>query len=307
MGNVEALLRDELARADRALGSAAPVLGHLLASSGHALINDAIIARVRGMLNDLARQLGEAMDRTIGSSDHEFVPSEELADQLASDHTILAHCHAAAMEGYLTERLDQRSSVDPVLSPLWQELIASDDPARAELAMSAMATQARFIQSQRRMQQPLGELAPAILERTVRLWALSTPAELGPAIGSAIQGIKQSYDEAASRAGLLGRLISAMGRGAIAALELDHAGFALFATALSTLTGQSRDRAVMACHEGQAARLAISLRAAGLGGEAIERQFLLLEPALRLPNGLETMSSESAHQLLRQSFFGSER
>lgn len=307
MGSVEALLKEELARADRALGSAAPVLGHMLASSGHALINDAIVARVRGMLNDLASQLTRAMDQALGASGYEFVPCEELADQLAGDQIILSHCHAAAMEGHLTERLDQRSSVDPVLSPLWQELIASDDPARAELAMSALAAQARFVQAQRRMQQPLGELPPAILERTVRLWALATPAELGPAIGSAVQGIKQSYDEATSRAGLLARLVSTMRGGAIAALELDHSGFALFASGLSALTGQSRDRAVMACHEGQAARLAISLRAAGLGSEAIERQFLLLEPALRLPPGLDAMSCEKAAELLRQSPFENQR
>ncbi len=301
MGSVETLLKDELSRADRALGSVAPVLGHVLASSGHALINDAIVARVRGMLNDLALQLAQAIDRALGSSGYEYAPFEELADQLASDHAILSFCHAVAMEGHLTERLDQRSSVDPVLSPLWQELIASRDPGIAELAMSAMAAQARFVQSQRRMQQPLGELPPEILERTVRLWARASPAELGPAIGSAVQAIKQNYDEAASRAGLLARLISALRGGAVAGLELDHAGLALFASALSALTGQPRERAVLACHEGQAARLAVSLRAAGLGSAAIERQFLLLEPAQLLPSGIEAMSRESAAQLLRQS------
>lgn len=304
MSSVDALLKEELARADRALGTAAPVLGHMLASSGHALINDAIVARVRGMLSDLAAQLSQAMDEALGSSGYEFVPSDELADQLGADEIILSHCHAAAMEGYLTERLDQRSSVDPVLSPLWQELIASQDGAKGELAMNAMAAQARFVQSQRRMQQPLGELPPAILERTVRLWALASPAELGPAIGSAVQAIKQNYDEAASRLGLLAKLIGSMRGQAVAALELDHAGLALFVSALSALTGQPRDRAVMACHEGQAARLALGLRAAGLGNEAIERQFLLLEPALRLPHGLETMPVESAAELLRQSHPG---
>jgi hypothetical protein len=301
MGSVEALLKDELCRADRALGSVAPMLGHVLASSGHALINDAIVARVRGMLNHLALQLAQAMDRALGSSGFDYEPTEELAEQLAGDQAILSFCHAIAMEGHLTERLGQRSSVDPVLSPMWQELIGAPDGGVAELAMNGLAAQARFVEAQRRMQLPIGELPPAILERSVKLWTLACPAELGPAIGSAITAIKRDYDEGTSRAGLLARLISSMRGRASAALELDHAGLALFASALAALTGQPRERAVMACHEGQAARLAVSLRAAGLGSEAIERQFLLLEPAQLLPGGLEAMSSESAARLLRQS------
>ncbi|MFN9634573.1 MAG: hypothetical protein ACK554_14235, partial [Erythrobacteraceae bacterium] len=54
---VEAILREELARESRALGSVVPVLRHLLASDGQRMVSDAILARVRGMLSDLAAQL----------------------------------------------------------------------------------------------------------------------------------------------------------------------------------------------------------------------------------------------------------
>ncbi|MEO1488590.1 MAG: hypothetical protein AAFR88_04020 [Pseudomonadota bacterium] len=303
MGSVETILKDELARADRALGGIAPVLSHMLASSGHALVSDAIVARVRGMLNDMARQMLEAIGRVQPATEENPLSIEALSDALGSDPAILNHCHAAAMEGHLAERLDQRSSVDPVLSPLWQELIASDDPVTGELAMSAMAAQSRFIQSQRRMQQPLSELPADILERSIRIWQRSNPAELGAAIGMAVQSIKQDYDEAESRIGQLARLVLSMRGGAIAALELDHAGLALFTSALAALTDQDRGRAVMACHEGQAARLAVALRAAGLNPQAIERQFLLLEPAQMLPLGLDAMSTETAAAILRQSRF----
>ena len=50
---VEAILRDELAREARALGSVVPVLRHLLGSEARGLVSDAILARVRGMIFDL--------------------------------------------------------------------------------------------------------------------------------------------------------------------------------------------------------------------------------------------------------------
>ena len=50
-------LRQELARGDMALAGVAPVLSHLLSSPGQALVSEDVLARMRGMLGDLARQL----------------------------------------------------------------------------------------------------------------------------------------------------------------------------------------------------------------------------------------------------------
>ena len=276
----ETILRDQLARESRALGSVVPVLRHLLASEGQRLVSDAILARVRGMLSDLAGQLVAAGHPGA---------QEALADTIAGDPALLAFCHALAAESHLAERLHQQRGIDPVLSPLLQELIASETPAIAELAMNALAAQSRFIQSQRRMQLPLTEL----------------PAELFAAVlgasgadGAGRAALLQSYDEGASRIGLLARLIGAMRRGAVAALALDHAGPSLFASALSALSGQDRAHAVLACHEGQGMRLALALRAAGLEAEAIERQFLTLDPAAALPRDLAGLSPDRARVLL---------
>jgi hypothetical protein len=275
----EAILRDGLARETRALGSVVPVLRHLLASEGQRLVSDAILARVRGMLSDLAAQLVAAGHPG---------PQETMAETLAGDPALLAFCHALAAESQLAERLHQQRGIDPVLSPLLQELIASDTPAIAELAMNALAAQSRFIQSQRRMQLPLSEL-PAELFAAV-LGTGTDHAALAP--------IKQDYDEGASRLGLLARLVGAMRRGAVAALALDHAGTALFASALAALAGQARAHAVLACHEGQGLRLALMLRAAGLEPGAIERQFLTLDPAAPLPRDPALLSPDRARLLL---------
>lgn len=302
---VETVLRDELAREDRALGGVAPVLGHVLAGSGNALLNDAIVARVRGMLNDLANQFAS---RLCSQSDEEsrsappLRPSiDTLSDQLARDAPILASLHATAIEGILTERLDQRSSVDPVLSPLMQELIASQDAATGETAMQALAAQSRFMQGQRRMQQPVLELSSETLERALRIWARATPVEHEPRVMQAMRQLKAEYDEAQTRTGLLARLVSSMRTGVVAALDLEHAGLALFASALASQSGQSRERAILACHDAQVARLAVSLRAVGLDAAAIERQFTALDPAVRLPRGLEAVSTDIARAMLHDS------
>lgn len=289
----EAILRQELARENRALDSVVPVLRHLLASEGHRLVTDAILARVRGMLSDLAGQLLAAAAgrdpalRATGSAD--LAERDALAETLAGDAALLVHCHALAAESQLAERLHQNHGVDPVLSPLLQELIASDQPVMAELAMNVLAAQSRFIQSQRRMELPLGEL-PAELFHALT-------AAHGPG-GNAVRLLHAGYDEAASRLGLLARLVSALRRGAIAALSLDHAGPALFASALAALAREPREQAVLACQEGQGARLALALRSADLSPEAIARQFALIDPAAGVPRELAALSPDRARLLL---------
>lgn len=301
---IESVLRDELARADRALGSVAPVLGHLLASSDHSLVSDEIVARVRGMLIDLAGQLtaglpdgDEAGRGAAGAGD----PAEGLAERMGGDAIILSLLHAVAMEAILTEQLDQRAGIDPVLSPLWQELIASPDGAVAQLAMQALAAQSRFLQAQRRMQYPLAELPPEALGRALEHMAETFGPAHQPHAVAAMRAVKAEYDEAESRTGLIARLIAALRGGAIAALELEHAGLALFASALAQRSGTGRARAVLACHDGQVSRLALMLRAAGLEAAAIARQFVVLDPAAQGPDGLADISIERARAMLQHS------
>lgn len=294
--DVEAILRDELTRENRALAAVVPVLRHLLASEAQMLVNEAILARVRGMLFDCAAQVLTAAagrdpaTRSVQADDP--VALDSLAATLGNNSALLGFCHALANESLLAERLQQRNAIDPVLSPLLQELIASAEPAIAALAMSTLASQSRFIQSQRRMELPLGEL-PAEL-----FYAVLAASAASPGAAAALRRVQDSYDEGAGRIGLLARPISSMRRGAVAALALEHSGLALFASALAAQIRLPRAAAVLACHEGQGARLALALRAADLGLPAIERQFLLVEPATRLPRAIAELSPERARLLL---------
>lgn len=295
---VEAILRGELARETRALAAVVPVLRHLLSSDAQTLVSDAILARVRGMILDLAAQLlaaQEGRDPATRSAGGDRAQQDRMAEALMADEALLGFCHALAAEHLIAERLQQRHAIDPVLSPLLQELIASEDPAIATLAMSTLAAQSRFMQGQRRMELPLGELPAELFHRLARGAQSSANGNGG------LERLQASYDEAAGRIGLLARLIAAMRRSAVAALALDHAGLALFTAALANAVRCGRSEAVLACHEGQGIRLALLLRAGGLTPAAVERQLLLVEPAGRLPRALGALSADRAAAMLAGS------
>jgi hypothetical protein len=292
---VEAILRSGLAREARALTAVVPVLRHLLGSEAQGLVSEAVLARVRGMILDIAAQLLAAKagrDPAARGPDADPAALDTLAEELLGEEALLAHCHALATESLVADRLQQRHAIDPVLSPLLQELIAAEDPAVAALAMATLAAQSRFVQSQRRMELPLGEL-PAELFHSLLARALE-----GAADSAGLARLQAGYDEATSRLGLQARLVGAMRRGAVAALALDHAGLALFASALASATRAPRGEAVLAVQEGQSMRLALLLRAAGEGAPAIERQLVLVEPAAVLPPAIGALSPARAAALL---------
>ena len=128
---VEQVLREELAQGDVAIASARPILRHLLISEEHALFSDEVVARIRGMLLDIARQLLEARPKPAAAADRAaFVAAREdaLAARLCGQEAFLGHAHALALEAQLLDRIQARSGIDPVLSPLVQELAAGAMP-----------------------------------------------------------------------------------------------------------------------------------------------------------------------------------
>lgn len=301
---VEAILRDELAHGDIVLGTIGPVLGHLLANHDHSLFSDEIVSRVRGMIGDLARQMLHAQADAADAADPRAVPATGigvLTDALMADARLVGHCHALALEWQLTLRLETRSGVDPVLSPLLQALIASDDPPTASTAMAALTAQARFAQRQRRMELPLPELPADHFHQVLATWLELVEPQDAEAAVLAAGKLRDDFDESAGRLGLLARLIHTMGAGALAALSVSHAGAAMFLTALSSANQQDRDLTIIATNDRQLARLALSLRAAGLKPSAIEEQFLYLHPNIALPEGFDSLRADRARELLASS------
>ncbi|WP_068075870.1 hypothetical protein [Novosphingobium lentum] len=302
-GAIEDLLGEELAVADRAQANTGPILRHLLANDDQSVFSDEIIARVRGMMMDLARQLIVALAEVAGHEEpqawaHEA--SEDLGTAFLGVPALLAHAHALALEWHVAERLHVRLALDPVLSPLLQTMIASQDPATAASAMKLLAAQARFGQSVRRMQLPLNEL-PGDLFHIVMLTMRSYLGDTPDADAQAHQAelaLRARQDGRNSRIALMDGLIRGMGGQAEGALAIDNAGVSLFATGLAIGSGLDRDTAVFAMTESQLARLVLALSASGLKSEAITAQFVTLHPEITLPKGLEHLRADRAAALL---------
>lgn len=299
--NVEDVLRLELAEGDAMIGTLGPILRHLLASDGLSLFSDETVARVRGMGASIALQLLHAQaDAANIENPEDYVAErvEELCDALLGQSALVGHLHALAMEWQLADRLHIRSGLDPVLSPLLQALIGSPDADTASSAMAALAAQARFVQRLRRMELNLNELPGELFHSALLTMYALADADSEDAVRKADASFRSEFDESRSRLGLLSRLVTGMGGGAIAALSVSHAGVAIFLTALAVGSGQKRDLAVLSTHERQLARLALGLRSAGLKSSAVDEQLLYLHPDITLPEGFDQLRSDRAAALL---------
>jgi hypothetical protein len=293
-------LQDEMARENRALRSLAPVIAHLLNSDGLGLVNDAIVARLRGMLGHIAKQLLHSLGDGSTPSASDAALHSTLVAQLGSDESVTRHLYAVALEMHISQTLEGPGAVDPVLTPLMQELIASDRPDTAETAMAAMAAQSRFVQLGRRMELPLGELP---FEVFTAVLSHAGAADLGvdkSSITEALSKLRSEFDEGKGRLGLFARLVLSMQGGAIAALDIGHAGLALFASAVASQSRQSRDDMIFACHESQALRLALTLKACSLTQNETEAQLARLGGRATLPVEFDTISQTNALKALQE-------
>lgn len=301
VASVEDDLRSELARSDTAIGSIGPVLRNLLANDDHSLFSDEIVARVRGMLGDLARQLLAVEAEEAGAEDPLAAAERhapEVSASLIADTALLGHVHALALEWQLTERLQARNGLDAALSPLLQAHIASRDAGAAETAMATLAAQVRFLQHARRMELPLGELPGDLFHAALQVMRAHAGTSEPDAAERAVTRLRGDYDEGKSRLALIAKLVTGLGTTATMALAVDHAGAAIFLSALALASGQDRDLAVLSTNDRQLARLALAMRAAGLKREQAEAQFVFLHPEVSLPEGFDALRANAAAALL---------
>ncbi len=294
-------LRDELMACDATLEATRPVLRHLVAVGENFLLSEEIVARVRSMVSDVARQLLRALAEAVGdenSQDFEGEASAALLTGLLDQPALLHHAHALAVETQLGEFFRIRSGIDPVLAPLLQNLIASNEPKASALAMAVLAAQARFVQSQRRMELPLRELPGNLHEAVLSELRQQAPIEADAATDQAIAALRNEFDESSSRLSLLSDLVTSLDDGPASALSIEQAGVASFVTALAMGAQQARDAVILATDAGQSTRLALMLRIAGLSPQAVATQLLTLHPELAPPAWLAELTAEQARALL---------
>ncbi|MFD2136079.1 hypothetical protein ACFSLT_14630 [Novosphingobium resinovorum] len=255
----EAALRRDLVRGDAAAASALPMLRYLVAADQSAALSEEILARVRGILSDIAGQL---LDALIGTADRRAHAPDEIAvltRAFLDDAALLAHVHAVALEWQLTERLQERLALDPVASPFVRDRIASGDAS----AHGFLSAQARWSQGQRRMALSVAELPEAVLEAVLAILRALVGAE--PALSERASAVEREVRS--SHAAVSNRLIWAERMVAdldpAVALSISQCGVTLFLSALALASGQVRDATVMATLPDQQARLALTLLAAG--------------------------------------------
>ena len=300
-------LKMSLGRSDAIARATGPILRHMLGAADTALFSDRIIATIRAMTNDLSRQLllalaRDSMELDYGSlaEDHE----DTLANALLDDDALLAHIHALALEGVLTEKLQERSAIDAVLTPMVQELLSKDEetnPGQSAAAMHVLVAQARFMQAQRRMDVPLAEL-PGDLLHGVLLRFSTHCGELGEVVEKTSAQLRVQYDEGNRRAAQITRLLMTQGSEPEAALVLDRAGVAIFATALAMASGQDRDQAIVALAQSDPAHLTLMLRAAGVQEDALFKQITSVHQGASMSDNLAALSPDAAAKILDSDF-----
>ena len=299
----QAEIRQALAHADTLLSGIPPILGHLLSAPDQSLFSDEVIARVRGMLSDLARQVLVAQASVTGPSGCDaFVARhhDSLSEHFKASTDLLSHCHALSVEWQLAERLETEIGLDPVMPPLLARILSEGDATASSAAMAILAAQARFAQSQRRMELPLGQLPGDLFHQALLAWRDYCGHSASDAVARTEEKLRHDYDESGARPVLLARIIALPGVDQ-AALAVEDAGTGLFFSALAACSGQSRDLAVLSSHPNQVTRLAIGLRACGLQPHRIDESLLRLHPGSAPIGGLETISAEAARSILADS------
>lgn len=290
-------LRRALFDGERAHARSGPALHHLLAAPDLALIEEAVVVRVRGMLTDLARQIVQACPPR---AEAETSAIETVLARLMEEVELRAHCQALALEWRLAQRLEGEIALDPVLSPLLQAWVAEAEGGLGSLAMAALAAQARFAQAQRRMQLPLNELPAELFHIVLSAAREAAPTGPGEAFGQAEARLRAGFDEGASRLALFARLAAEAGSQALRALTVEEAGVALWLSALAARSGESRERTACAACDPHLGRLLLTLRAAGVTPAEAERQALRLQPDADLPRGLGDLGTREAAQWLAE-------
>jgi len=299
-------LAEGLAAARAGAANVVPILRHLLRSDDNSIFSDEIVARVRGMFLDVARQLVIALAEAAGHAEPEgwaHQAAGELAHVLADNPAFLEHFHTLALEWQWTERLERVRALDPVLPPLLQALMADTDPQVSAGAMGLLAAQARFCQNQRRMQLPLAELPGDLLHIALMTLRAHVGGE-GSADTYALiaeRTLRARIDETRARLAQLGRVLDAMGGQAGAALAVDKAGVALFLTALARGSGLSREAAIMATIDSQLPRLVLALRACGLAPAAVAAAALVFHPEADITGSCAQITPAEASALLAQA------
>lgn len=241
----------------------------LFAAPPSRYFSDAIMARTRGLVRSLARQLSEAERETDNSTNSSVQSIGRISRYLENNEALLRHCHALTLEHSLLLRLQQIRGADPILPPVIRECLSDDKESTASLAMRFVASQGKFLQSLERMHLPLSQLPADILHEVLRDWRNSGSPQNAAAMTASEAQIRNAYDERNSRAALLERLATIVTDTGNEIFQLEKSGLSLFVSLLSDALKQEREEIVRLLDLSQTSRLALALHAVGKKRRAV--------------------------------------
>lgn len=301
---IEDMLRDEVAMSERFRSGAGSILRHLLRNDDRSMFSDEVVARVRGILRDLAMQLLTATRESAGEPGHVSDPAiDALVMSFVEIPALLSHIHALTLEWQLADQLATRIALDAVLSPLLQTRIASPDAEESGAAMLLLTAQARFMQVVRRMEFPIHELPGDLFHLALLSLRAHGAHDLAAdaAAEAADSALRARYDERRTRLALIEQVLAGMGSEASSALYLQTAGVGFFLTALALGSRQDRDEAAFSTTDSQIGKLTLLIAASGLKGDALVEQLAALHPDFDLPDGLDMIRPDTAAAILAEA------
>lgn len=299
----EEILSDALIRGDATLASNAAILRHLLHNDDQSMFTDEIVARVRGMLHDIARQLLRAQAEADEKGDafpFSEAGLERLTGILGSNGALLGHVHALALEYRLCDRLQFRLGLDPVLPPVSNALRTSGGDEAATIVQLINA-QARFCQNQRDMELPLIELPEMLFQSVLIAQQMQAAEQDQNVLAIAHARLRASYESHTNRLALLSQAVTGARAAGVDTLDVTQAGVSLFLTGLGQATRQIRENVVMIAFDRRMTRLALSLRAAGVALDKVAVQFACFHPDAAVPREYEMVDAHQAALILAQA------
>ncbi|KQM17380.1 hypothetical protein [Novosphingobium sp. Leaf2] len=297
LNDAEAVLLDALANAERASGAARSFLAQAARSPASDDVSEETRVRTYAALASLAVAV---LDGLVGAAGARHQPAEvDVVIRVLSEcPALLEHLRADVIEWQLTQRLHDTLALDPVAPPLLQQLVAQPDHRAAATAF--LTAQMYWCRAHARMNMTLGNLPYAVQNQVcgvIQALGASEP-DLADRANIVCADVRSASDPAADRERCSAKVLELLGLDAPAALRVQEAGVALFLTALARRTMQSRTAVAGWTDEAQAARLAVSLRAAGTDPGDIRQQLLALHFDDALAEGLAQIAPQQASDML---------
>lgn len=299
----EEILSDALTRGDAALASNGAILRHLLHNDDQSMFTDEIVARVRGMIQHIARQLLRAQidaDQNGDSFALSEAALERLTGILTSNGALLGHVHALALEYRLCDRLQFRLRLDPVMPPMTSELRARGGEGAAGI-MHLISAQARFCQDQCDMELPLVELPERLFHSVLIAQQMQAAEPDQNVLAIAHARLRGVYESHTNRHALLLQAVAIARAAEQDLFNVAHAGVSVFLSGLAQATRQVREHVVLAAFDRRMTRLALSLRAAGVPQEKVAVQFACFHPDAAVPREYDMVDAHQAALILAQA------